>query len=117
MNSESERDIPKSSAPYGSANRTLVEQIGAIPDHRECLSCRIIGAGAFAGVGTYALWQSRAAAQGSPGQKRIVAGLGVGEKYIYIFNEQALTAIILSLEIALLIGSVVRWRQCKLLQT
>lgn len=85
MNNEPERDIVKASTPYGSANRTLVEQIGAIPDHRECLSCRIIGSGAFAGVGTYALWQSRAAAKGSPGQKRIVAGLGVGEDYSILF--------------------------------
>jgi len=91
MNNQPERDNTnvKGSAPYGSANRTLVEQIEAIPNQRECLSCRIIGSGAFAGVGTYALWQSRAAAQGSPGQKRIVGGLGV----------------------ALLVGSVVRWMQ------
>ncbi|KAF8813698.1 hypothetical protein BYT27DRAFT_7020630, partial [Phlegmacium glaucopus] len=59
------------------------------PKPRECLSCRLIGAGALGGVGSYALWQSRATGPGSLGQKRVVAGLGV----------------------ALLIGSVFRWFQ------
>lgn len=47
---------------------------------KECLSCRLIGTGALGGVGSYALWQSRATAPGSLGQKRVVAGLGVGQK-------------------------------------
>jgi len=33
----------------------------------------------MAGTGAYAIWQTRAAAPGSPAQKRIVAGLGLGE--------------------------------------
>ena len=45
---------------------------------KECLSCRLIGTGALGGVGSYAIWQSRATAPGSLGQKRVVAGLGVG---------------------------------------
>ena len=49
------------------------------PKPKECPSCRLIGAGALSGVGSYALWQSRATAPGSLGQKRVVAGLGVGQ--------------------------------------
>ncbi|GLB37307.1 hypothetical protein LshimejAT787_0403580 [Lyophyllum shimeji] len=45
--------------------------------NKDCLSCRLIGTGALTGVGSYALWQSRVAAPGSPGQKRILAGLGL----------------------------------------
>jgi len=45
---------------------------------KECLSCRVMGTGVLAGTGAYAIWQSRATAPGSPGQKRIVAGLGLG---------------------------------------
>lgn len=51
---------------------------------KECLSCRVIGTGALGGVGSYALWQSRATAPGSLGQKRIVAGLGVGKKIMLL---------------------------------
>ena len=51
------------------------------PKPTECFSCRLIGTGALGGVGSYALWQSRAAAPGSLGQKRVVAGLGVGQKF------------------------------------
>ncbi len=65
--------------PYGSADRSLVEHIESLPNKKDCLGCRIVGSGTFAAVGTYALWQARAAAPGSPAQKRIVAGLGVGE--------------------------------------
>lgn len=46
--------------------------------YKDCLSCRIIGTGTLAGVGSYAFWQSRAVAPGSPWQKRAMAGLGVG---------------------------------------
>ncbi|KAF8638079.1 hypothetical protein AX16_010711 [Volvariella volvacea WC 439] len=84
-----EQAPPSRVAPYGSANRSLVEQIDALPGSKDCLSCRIIGSGTFAAVGMYALWQSRAAAPGTPAQKRIVAGLGV----------------------ALCAGSVIRWMQ------
>jgi hypothetical protein len=45
---------------------------------KDCLSCRIMGAGLMAGTGSYAIWQSRAAAPGSPAQKKVVAGLGLG---------------------------------------
>ncbi|KAF8230200.1 hypothetical protein L208DRAFT_1400914 [Tricholoma matsutake] len=58
-------------------------------NYKDCPSCRIVGSTTLATVGTYALWQSRAAAPGSPSQRRIIAGLGL----------------------ALLAGSVVRWIQ------
>ncbi|KDR75315.1 hypothetical protein GALMADRAFT_249341 [Galerina marginata CBS 339.88] len=45
---------------------------------KECLSCRVMGTGVLAGTGSYAIWQTRAVAPGSPGQKKIVAGLGLG---------------------------------------
>ncbi|KAF5385863.1 hypothetical protein D9615_002357 [Tricholomella constricta] len=61
--------IPKASLPA---------QHNASRPYKDCLSCRIIGTGTLAGVGSYAIWQSRAAALGSPGQKKIVAGLGIG---------------------------------------
>jgi hypothetical protein len=61
---------------YGTADRSLVEHVDDLT--RDCLGCRIVGSGTFAAVGSYALWQARAAAPGSPGQKRIIAGLGVG---------------------------------------
>ncbi|KAH0589214.1 hypothetical protein H2248_004977 [Termitomyces sp. 'cryptogamus'] len=57
--------------------------------YKDCLSCRIIGTGTLAGVGSYAFWQARAAAPGSPWQKRIMAGLGT----------------------AFLAGSILRWFQ------
>jgi hypothetical protein len=50
-------------------------------DRTECLSCRLIGAGTLGGVGSYALWQSRATSPGSLAQKRAIAGLGVGQKF------------------------------------
>jgi hypothetical protein len=62
--------------PYGSADRSLVEHVDDLS--KDCLGCRIVGSGTFAAVGTYALWQTRAAAPGTPSQKRIIAGLGVG---------------------------------------
>ncbi|KAG6861672.1 hypothetical protein C0995_013241 [Termitomyces sp. Mi166 len=63
--------------------------VAAPRQYKDCLSCRIIGTGTLAGVGSYAFWQSRAAAPGSPWQKRIMAGLGT----------------------AFLAGSVLRWFQ------
>ena len=48
---------------------------------QECLSCRIIGTGALATVGFYALNQSRRHQPGSVVGKRIMAGLGVCELY------------------------------------
>ncbi|KAJ3787301.1 hypothetical protein GGU10DRAFT_244439, partial [Lentinula aff. detonsa] len=48
------------------------------PKPGDCISCRIVGTGTFATVGGYALWQSRAVAPGTPMQKRVMAGVGVG---------------------------------------
>lgn len=56
-----------------------VERIDTHPRVQECLSCKVIGTGVLAGTGAYAIWQSRGAAPGSLGQKRIVAVLGVGK--------------------------------------
>ncbi|GJE92618.1 hypothetical protein PsYK624_087730 [Phanerochaete sordida] len=44
---------------------------------QECLTCRIIGSGALAATGFYALNQSRAHQPGSVIGKRIMAGVGV----------------------------------------
>jgi hypothetical protein len=68
-----------SSTEHARQNDQLVTQINEAANPRECLSCRITGAGVMAGTGSYAIWQARAAAPGSPGQKKIVAGLGLGE--------------------------------------
>ena len=46
---------------------------------KDCLACRVIGTGALAGVGIYALNQSRAHAPGSVVGKRIMAGVGICE--------------------------------------
>jgi len=56
--------------------RDISEAIAA--NSKDCLSCRIMGAGLMAGTGSYAIWQSRTAAPGSPAQKKVVAGLGLG---------------------------------------
>jgi hypothetical protein len=45
----------------------------------ECLSCRVIGTGALAAVGVYALDMSRAHKPGSVMGKRIMGGVGVCE--------------------------------------
>ncbi|TFK54296.1 hypothetical protein OE88DRAFT_1732971 [Heliocybe sulcata] len=59
-----------------------VEQV-----QQECLTCRIIGTGALAVTGAYALNMSRAHQPGSIMGKRIMGALGVG----------------------FLVGSVLRW--------
>lgn len=82
---------------------------GAPPHPKECLSCRIMGTGVLAGTGSYAIWQSRASAPGSPGQKKIVAGLGLGMSISTSFGQLQL----LKRSPALLVGSVFRWRQWK----
>lgn len=51
---------------------------GDIVGSKECMSCRIIGSATFAGVGIYALLQTRRSAPGSFAQKRIIGGLGAG---------------------------------------
>lgn len=64
-------------------------EVNALAKKNDCLSCRIIGTGALGGTGAYAIWQSRAAAPGSMVQKRILAGLGLGnlESYSSIMLE------------------------------
>jgi hypothetical protein len=64
--------LPQSNKQAGFVERTKP---------KECLSCRLIGTGILGGVGSHALWQSRASAPGSLGQKRAVAGVGVGQKF------------------------------------
>lgn len=64
-------------------HNTVPQQSVGSKRYNDCLSCRIVGTGTLAGVGSYAIWQSRAAAPGGPAQKRIVAGLGVG---VYHFS-------------------------------
>lgn len=73
MSSTANEDLPKPVRP----SQSLTEHIHAMPGSKDCLSCRIVGTGTFAGVGAYALYQARPAALGSPMQKRLVAGLGV----------------------------------------
>lgn len=68
-----------SSPDNGGQKDQLVTQINEASNPRECLSCRIMGTGVMAGTGSYAIWHARAAAPGSPGQKKIIAGLGLGE--------------------------------------
>ncbi|KAF9453923.1 hypothetical protein P691DRAFT_522620 [Macrolepiota fuliginosa MF-IS2] len=87
MSNATNDDKIQQTKPWGDASRSLVNQIEA--GSKDCMSCRIVGSGTFAGVGIYALTKSRAAAPGTPGQKRIIGGLGI----------------------ALLVGSVIRWYQ------
>ena len=91
-------------------HQDTLKQLGVVehPKPKECLSCRLVGTGALGGVGSYALWQSRATAPGSLAQKRVVAGLGVGQKLTLLP-----VTVTLTLDIALLIGSGFRWFQCK----
>ena len=44
---------------------------------QECLTCRIIGTGALAGVGIYALQLARPAQPGPPAVKRVYTGIGI----------------------------------------
>jgi hypothetical protein len=77
----------------------------ASPKYKDCPLCRIVGSATFATIGTYALWQSRAAAPGSPLQRRMVAGLGLGMRPPSVY-----TSSISSIpHVAFLAGSVVRW--------
>lgn len=77
--------------PWGDASRSLVDQIDA--GSKECMSCRIVGSATFAGVGIYALLQSRASAPGTPAQKRIIGGLGVGALRSPLKSEFSLIAV------------------------
>lgn len=47
---------------------------------KDCLPCRIIGTGALAFTGIYALNQARPNAPGSPLGKRLTAVTGIGDK-------------------------------------
>ncbi|KAJ3569621.1 hypothetical protein NP233_g4928 [Leucocoprinus birnbaumii] len=76
MSGTTDGDKAQETKPWGDASRSLANQIEA--GSKECMSCRIVGSGTFAGVGIYALMQARASAPGTPGQKRIIGGLGVG---------------------------------------
>lgn len=60
-----------------STSDTSVRSLAAQKKAEDCMSCRLIGTGALAGVGIYALNQSRAHAPGSLIGKRIMAGVGV----------------------------------------
>jgi hypothetical protein len=59
-------------------NGSNIEEDQLAVRSRECMSCRIIGSATFAGVGIYALLQTRRAAPGSFAQKRLIGGLGIG---------------------------------------
>lgn len=61
----------------GTAPDTPSRSVSTERKVEDCLACRVIGTGALAGVGIYALNQSRAHAPGSLIGKRIMAGLGV----------------------------------------
>jgi hypothetical protein len=66
------------------ADNTLQQRVAP----EECITCRIIGTGALAGVGFYALQMSRPKAPGSIVGKRIMGGVGVCES----LNQDALRA-------------------------
>lgn len=85
------------------------QKVDATLNAKECLPCRITGSGIMAGTGGYAIWQSRAAAPGSPGQKKIVAGLGLGLSGCYFCVLDSPTKYCS----ALIVGSVFRWRSWK----
>ncbi|KAG2116256.1 hypothetical protein BD769DRAFT_1486943 [Suillus cothurnatus] len=48
-----------------------------LSSHNDCITCRVIGSGAFAATGIYALRMARPSAPGSIVGKRIMGGLGV----------------------------------------
>ncbi|KAG2130858.1 hypothetical protein DEU56DRAFT_740314, partial [Suillus clintonianus] len=56
--------------------------------YNDCVTCRIIGSGAFAATGIYTLKMARPSALGSMVGKKIMGGLGV----------------------CFLVGSALRWR-------
>ncbi|KAK0504516.1 hypothetical protein EDD18DRAFT_302643 [Armillaria luteobubalina] len=78
----------------------------ALP-YKDCLSCRIIGTGTLTGVGGYALMQSKATAPGTPVQKRIMAGLGVGMNLCRTTIVQYAT--FLPSDIVFIIAGITRW--------
>ena len=78
--------------------------MSANDDDNDCLSCRIIGTGAFIGVGSYAIAQSRPLAPGTLVQKRILASLGVGGS----LNIQS-DATLIPTTLAFIAGGLIRW--------
>lgn len=77
--------------------------------YNDCIACRIIGSGAFAATGIYALRMSRPSAPGSIVGKRIMGGLGVCEISVFI---SSLVGVVRAdaLPKGFLVGSVLRWR-------
>ncbi|KAF8995460.1 hypothetical protein BDQ17DRAFT_1171804, partial [Cyathus striatus] len=61
-----------------SNSTTLVQNNTSSTEIQDCLACRVVGSASFTGIGSYALWQSRAAAPGALVHKRMLGGLGVG---------------------------------------
>jgi hypothetical protein len=57
----------------------------------DCLSCRIIGGGAFVYIGSYALWSSRPKAVGSPFGKKVVGAMGAGRLSLCYLLEDIMT--------------------------
>ncbi|KAH7906299.1 hypothetical protein BJ138DRAFT_1094328 [Hygrophoropsis aurantiaca] len=64
------------------SNGTTPESTTSLQSNNDCITCRIIGSGAFAATGVYALRMSRASAPGSLMGKRIMGGLGIGKRHI-----------------------------------
>jgi hypothetical protein len=65
--------------PAPDSDSTFVPQLSS---YNDCITGRIIGSGAFAATGIYALRMARPSAPGSIVGKRIMGGLGVCEIYI-----------------------------------
>lgn len=61
------------------AETARLEPLSTQAEYQDCLPCRVIGTGAMAGVGIYALNMTRARAPGSIMGKRIMGAVGVGE--------------------------------------
>ncbi|KAG0699532.1 hypothetical protein DFH29DRAFT_936598 [Suillus ampliporus] len=76
------------SAPESNPTSSTAPSVPQLSSYNDCLTCRVIGSGAFAGTGIYALRMARPSAPGSVVGKRIMSGLGV----------------------CFLVGSVLRWR-------
>ncbi|KAG1838393.1 hypothetical protein DFJ58DRAFT_814257 [Suillus subalutaceus] len=79
----SESNTTNSAAP--DSGSTFVPQPSS---YNDCMTCRVIGSGAFAATGIYALRMARPSTPGSIVGKRIMGGLGV----------------------CFLVGSALRWR-------
>ena len=82
------------SSPMASMTSTTPPTDNNVRQHvapEECITCRIIGTGALAGVGFYALQMSRPKAPGSVVGKRIMGGIGVCESQIKTRNFPPLT--------------------------